>query len=62
MQEAQEVIPKPCVNCGASAEITDNDSVRHMFWMVSCSCGCLHSCWYDSEEKAIKGWNRRAKK
>ena len=49
----------PCPFCGGECELTDNDSARDMMYMISCSSGCIHSCYYDTKKAAIKAWNKR---
>ena len=53
---------KPCPFCGGEADV-----IEHRFYLLDSSYGlCCKECkaetyqFYESEEKAIDAWNRRA--
>lgn len=53
---------KPCPFCGGEADV-----IEHRFYLLDSSYGlCCKECkaetyqFYESEEKAIESWNRRA--
>lgn len=50
---------KPCPFCGGSAFIPKSDSGDLLPWVACIECGVETDC-YETVEKAIEAWNRRA--
>lgn len=50
---------KPCPFCGGSAFIPKSDSGDLLPWVACIKCG-VETDYYETVEKAIEAWNRRA--